>query len=59
VTGAAGLDAARITDGPFTLGVASGDPQPGSARTGTPACQPVATAASFVTEAGEPGLKPA
>ncbi|CCK30521.1 Alkaline phosphatase D [Streptomyces davaonensis JCM 4913] len=30
VAGAAELDAARITDDPFTLGVASGDPQPGS-----------------------------
>ncbi|MGW0914044.1 alkaline phosphatase D family protein [Streptomyces sp. NPDC002784] len=30
VAGAAELDAARITDDPFTLGVASGDPLPGS-----------------------------
>ncbi|MFC7841551.1 alkaline phosphatase D family protein [Streptomyces sp. NPDC057382] len=30
VAAAAELDAARITDDPFTLGVASGDPQPGS-----------------------------
>ncbi|GEC09178.1 alkaline phosphatase [Streptomyces spinoverrucosus] len=30
VAGAAELDAARITDDPFTLGVASGDPQPTS-----------------------------
>lgn len=28
VAGAAELDAARITDDPFTLGVASGDPPP-------------------------------
>ncbi|MFE0171763.1 alkaline phosphatase D family protein [Streptomyces sp. NPDC059002] len=30
VAGAAELDARRITDNPFTLGVASGDPQPSS-----------------------------
>jgi alkaline phosphatase D len=30
VAGAAELEGARITDDPFTLGVASGDPQPGS-----------------------------
>ncbi|MER5225830.1 alkaline phosphatase D family protein [Streptomyces flaveus] len=30
VAGAAELDAAKITDDPFTLGVGSGDPQPGS-----------------------------
>jgi alkaline phosphatase D len=30
VAGAAELDAARITENPFTLGVASGDPLPGS-----------------------------
>ncbi|WAZ21344.1 alkaline phosphatase D family protein [Streptomyces cinnabarinus] len=30
VAGAAELDAAKITDDPFTLGVASGDPLPGS-----------------------------
>ncbi len=30
VAAAAELDAARITENPFTLGVASGDPQPGS-----------------------------